>query len=169
MISGMILIFGAGNNMAIDNEYKQVVAAIMKSLNAKMHRIGGTIDADTRRMIIQEKIYDRGDFLHATGYEVVSAGNHITLKFGSNVSHAPFVLGGKVPSWTPVAPIKAWVERKNLSWVDKKTGNPLTVDAMAWMIVTKIRREGIKARNVFEEVFRKREAWIYQTLESLEG
>jgi len=155
--------------MSIADEYKQVVAAIMKALNTKMHQVGGTLDADARQMILQKKIYDRGDFLHATGYEVVRAGNHITLRFGSNVSHAPFVLGGKVPSATPLAPIKAWVERKNLSWVSKKTGNPLTVDAMAWMIITKIRRTGIEARNVFEEVFKNREAWIYQTLESIDA
>lgn len=153
--------------MAINDEYKQVVEAIMKSLDVNMNRIGGVLDSDARQLIIQRKMVDRGDFLHATGYEVVRTGNYITLRFGSNVSHAPFVLGGKIPSWTPLAPIKSWVERKGLSWVNNDTGKSMTVDQMAWAIIHNIRKEGIKARNVFEEVFRNREQWIYKTLEAV--
>ena len=76
----------------------------------------------------------------------------MTLRVGSNVKHEPFVLGGKVPSWTPIAPLKSWVERKGLSWTDKKSGKLLTVEQIAHMIQAKIKREGIAARNVFAQV-----------------
>ena len=44
--------------------------------------------------------------------------------FASKVFREPDLptLPGKVPSWTPIAPLIAWVERKHLSWTDKETG-----------------------------------------------
>ena len=56
------------------------------------------------------------------------------LRVGSNVKHEPFVLGGKVPSWTPIAPLIAWVELKHLSWTDKETGKLLTVAEIAYLV-----------------------------------
>ena len=101
-------------------------------------------------------------------YEVEVGSSSIALIVGSNVPHEPFVLGGKAPSWTPLEPLKAWVERKNLSWVDKKSGKALTIEQMAYMIRAKIKREGIPARNVFAEVIKNRESWIFQQLDSIE-
>ncbi len=83
-------------------------------------------------------------------------------------STRPFVLGGKVPSWTPIAPLIAWVERKHLSWTDKETGKALTIAEIAYLIRGKIKREGIAARNVFASVIANREQWIYQQLNDIE-
>ncbi len=77
-------------------------------------------------------------------------------------------LPGKVPSWTPIAPLIAWVERKHLSWTDKETGKALTVAEIAYLIRGKIKREGIAARNVFATVIANREQWIYQQLNDIE-
>jgi len=52
-------------------------------------------------------------------------------------------LPGKVPSWTPIAPLIGWVERKHLSWTDKETGKALTVAESAYLIRGKIKREAI--------------------------
>ncbi len=90
------------------------------------------------------------------------------LRVGSNVRHEPFVLGGKVPSWTPIAPLIAWVERKHLSWTDKEAGKLLTVAEIAYLIRGKIKLEGIAARNVFASVISNREQWIYQQLNDIE-
>jgi len=79
-----------------------------------------------------------------------------------------FRFGGKVPSWTPIAPLKSWVERKGISWTDKKSGKLLTVDQIAHMIQGKIKREGIAARNVFASVIANREQWIYEQLNDIE-
>lgn len=77
-------------------------------------------------------------------------------------------LPGKVPSWTPIAPLIAWVERKHLAWTDKETGKLLTVAEIAFLIGGKIKREGIAARNVFTQVVSNREQWIYQQLNDIE-
>ena len=92
----------------------------------------------------------------------------MVLRVGSNVKHEPFVLGGKVPSGTPIAPLLAWVERKHLSWTDKETGKALTVSQIAYLIRGKIKREGIAARNVFAQVVANREQWIYNQLNDIE-
>jgi len=42
------------------------------------------------------------------------------------------------------------------------------VDQIAHMIQTKIKREGIAARNVFAQVIANLEQWIYQQLNSIE-
>ena len=71
-------------------------------------------------------------------------------------------LPGKVPSWPPIAPLIAWVERKHISWSDKETGKALTVAEIAYLIRGKIKREGIAARNVFASIIANREQCIYQ-------
>lgn len=151
-----------------DEIMRSIYHAILDALESKLHLLGGVIDRDARREILKQKIYDKGDFYRNAGYVVTVQNDGMTLQVGSNVAHEPYVLGGKVPSWTPIAPLIAWVERKNLSWADKATGKALSAVQMAYMIRGKIRREGIPARNVYQEVINNREQWIYQQLNSIE-
>lgn len=146
---------------------RDIYQAIYAALESRVYLIGSMIDADARREIIAQ-IYDKGDFYDNAGYLVENQPGALVLRVGSNVRHEPFVLGGKVPSWTPIAPLKAWVERKGLAWTDKKSGKLLTIEQMAYMIRGKIKREGIPARNVYETVIKNREAWIYEQLDSIE-
>ena len=146
----------------------EIYRAIYTALESRLHLIGSVIDADSRKEILAQQIYDKGDFYGNTGYLVETQPSGMTLRVGSNVKHEPFVLGGKVPSWTPIAPLISWVERKHLSWTDKATGKLLTAQQIAYLIRGKIKREGIAARNVFAEVLSNREQWIYQQLSSIE-
>jgi len=146
----------------------EIYRAIYTALESRLHLIGSVIDADSRKEILAQQIYDKGDFYGNTGYLVETQPSGMTLRVGSNVKHEPFVLGGKVPSWTPIAPLISWVERKHLSWTDKATGKLLTAQQIAYLIRGKNKREGIAARNVFAEVLSNREQWIYQQLSSIE-
>ncbi len=152
----------------LDEIMVEVYRAIYSALESRLHLIGSVIDAESRKEILAEQIYDKGDFYGNTGYLLQTTDTAMILRVGSNVKHEPFVLGGKVPSWTPIAPLIAWVERKHLSWTDKETGKALTVAEIAYLIRGKIKREGIAARNVFAEVIANREQWIYQQLSSIE-
>jgi len=151
-----------------DELMREIYQAIYAALESRVYLIGSMIDADARREILAQKIYDKGDFYDNAGYLVENQPGALRLRVGSNVRHEPFVLGGKVPSWTPIAPLKSWVERKGLSWTDKKSGKLLTVEQIAHMIQAKIKREGIAARNVFAQIIANREQWIYQQLNSIE-
>jgi hypothetical protein len=146
----------------------EIYRAIYTALESRLHLIGSVVDAESRREILAQQIYDKGDFYGNTGYLVETSPSAMILRVGSNVKHEPFVLGGKVPSWTPIAPLIAWVERKHLSWTDKETGKALTVARIAYLIRGKIKREGIVARNVFAQVIANREQWIYQQLNDIE-
>ncbi len=146
----------------------EIYRAIYSALESRLHLIGSTIDADSRKEILAQQIYDKGDFYGNTGYLLQTTDTAMILRVGSNVKHEPFVLGGKVPSWTPIASLIAWVERKHLSWTDKETGKALTVAEIAYLIRGKIKREGIAARNVFASVIANREQWIYQQLNDIE-
>jgi hypothetical protein len=151
-----------------DELMREIYRAIYAALESRLHLIGSVIDAESRKEILAQQIYDKGDFYGNTGYVVETDDSGMTLRVGSNVKHEPFVLGGKVPSWTPIAPLIAWVERKHLSWTDKETGKALTVAEIAYLIRGKIKREGIAARNVFASVIANREQWIYQQLNDIE-
>jgi hypothetical protein len=140
------------NSNTIDAIMIEVYWAIYAALESRLHLIGSVIDAESRKEILAQQIYDKGDFYGNTGYLVETSPDAMILRVGSNVKHEPFILGGKVPSWTPIAPLKSWVERKGLSWIDKKSGKLLTVEQIAHMIQAKIKREGIAARNVFASV-----------------
>ncbi|MDP3114567.1 MAG: hypothetical protein Q8M98_07295 [Candidatus Cloacimonadaceae bacterium] len=146
----------------------EIYRAIYAALESRLHLIGSVIDADSRKEMLAQQIYDKGDFYGNTGYLVETQSSGMTLRIGSNVKHEPFVLGGKVPSWTPIAPLIGWVERKHLSWTDKETGILLTIAEIAYLIRGKIKREGTQARNVFAEVITNREQWIYQQFNSIE-
>jgi hypothetical protein len=145
-----------------------VYRAILTALDSRLHLIGSVLDGDARRLTLERGIYDKGDFHGNMGYVVTVEDDGVTLHVGSNVRHEPFVLGGKVPSWTPLAPLKAWVERKHLAWTDRETGKELTVTQMAYMIRGKIKREGIPERNIYEEILRNREQWILRQLNDIE-
>jgi len=151
-----------------DELMREIYLAIYAALESRLHLIGSVLDAESRKEILAQQIYDKGDFYGNTGYLVETSPSAMILRVGSNVRHEPFVLGGKVPSWTPIAPLIAWVERKHLSWTDKETGKLLTVAEIAYLIRGKIKREGIAARNVFAEVIANLEQWIYQQLSSIE-
>ena len=151
-----------------DELMREIYMAIYAALESRLHLIGSVIDAESRKEILAQQIYDKGDFYGNTGYLVETTDSAMILRVGSNVKHEPFVLGGKVPSWIPIAPLIAWVERKHLSWTDKETGKLLTVAEIAYLIRGKIKRQGIAARNVFAEVIANREQWIYQQLSSIE-
>ena len=151
----------------MDSEFKEIYRAIFRALESTFHKIGSVIDADARKLVIERHIEDKGDFRRNIGYAVVRAETSIDMKVGSNVGHAPYVLGGKVPSWTPLAPIVAWVERKGLSWVSKQTGKVMTVEQMAHSIIHKIKREGIKGRNIFAEIMKNRQKWIFDELDRI--
>ncbi len=146
----------------------EIYRAIYSALESRLHLIGSVLDAESRKEILSQQIYDKGDFYGNTGYLLQTTDTAMILRVGSNVRHEPCVLGGKVPSWTPIAPLLAWVERKHLSWTDKETGKALTVAEIAYLIRGKIKREGIAARNVFESVISNREQWIYQQLNDIE-
>jgi hypothetical protein len=152
----------------IEQTMLEIFRAIYAALESRLHLIGSVIDADARREILAQNIYDKGDFYANAGYLVRSTDTGMLLNVGSDVEHDPYVLGGKVPSWTPIAPLIAWVERKGLSWADKTTGKQLTVLQMAYMIRSKILREGIAPRNVYATIITNREQWIYQQINSIE-
>jgi len=152
----------------MSNIDKEILRAIFKAIESRLHRIGSVIEGEARRLILQQDIKDKGDFLQNTGYAVQFNNSSIDLVVGSNVPHEQYVLGGKVPSWAPIEPLKAWVERKGLAWVDKKTGKQLSIEQIAYMIQAKIKREGIPERNVFAEVIKNKQQWIFSQLDSIE-
>ena len=151
----------------MNSEFREIYRAIFRALEAKSHYIGSVIDAEARKLVIERQIEDKGDFRRNLGYAVVKTETSLDLKEGSNVSHAPYVLGGKVPSWTPLAPLKSWVERKGLSWVHKQTGKIMSVEDMARSIMFKIKREGIKGRNIFAEIMKNKQKWIFDELDRI--
>ena len=153
--------------MTTDTIDQAIYQAMYAALESRLHLIGSVITADANRETIAQNIRDKGDFYNALGYVLTPLKDGFTLNVGSNVAHEPYVLGGKVPSWTPIAPLISWVERKNLAWTDKD-GNKLSIETMAYMIRAKIKREGIAPRNIFETIIKNREAWIYSQLDSLE-
>ncbi len=110
------------NSNNLDEIMVEIYRAIFSALESRLHLIGSTIDSESRKEILAQQIYDKGDFYSNTGYLLQTTDTAMILRVGSNVKHEPFVLGGKVPSWTPIAPLIAWVERKHLSWTDKETG-----------------------------------------------
>ncbi|MDD2718798.1 MAG: hypothetical protein PHQ29_04815 [Candidatus Cloacimonetes bacterium] len=156
------------NSNNLDEIMVEDYRAIFSALESRLHLIGSVIDAESRKEILAQQIYDKGDFYGNTGYLLQTTDTAMILRVGSNVKHEPFILGGKVPSWTPIAPLIAWVERKHLSWTDKETGKALTIAEIAYLIRGKIKREGIAARNVFASVIANREQWIYQQLNDIE-
>ncbi len=150
----------------------EIYRAIFTAIKQRAHLIGNVIVGKTKQEILDQEIKDKGDFYRNTEYRVIENDDTVTLFVGSNVKHEPYVLGGKVPSWTPLKPLMAWVERKDLGWVHesgKKKGEKMTIEEMAYLIRGKIKREGIEERNVFAEVIKNQESWIHDQLNSIEA
>jgi len=129
-------------------------------------------------------IYDTGEFLNKLTHSVERRGDMIVCKIWSEAKdpdgkpYAHFVLGGKVPSWTPIKPLLAWVKRKKLGW-DKeeksgkgKKGNAADLEkrqlGIAYAIRAKIHKQGIKERNVFMEVTREEWEWLQEKIMNYE-
>jgi hypothetical protein len=128
------------NSNTLDEIMTEVYRAIYAALESRLHLIGSVIDAESRKEILAQQIYDKGDFYGNTGYLVETSPDAMILRVGSNARHEPFAItlnplqarssgnpicppSPKVPSWTPIAPLIAWVERKHLSWTDKRQGS----------------------------------------------
>ncbi len=155
----------------MDDLMNEIYRAIHASVIQRAHLIGNVLVAKSKQKILDDGIMDKGDFYRNAEYRVIRKGNEINLHVGSNVAHEPYVLGGKVPSWTPLEPLKSWIERKDLGWKHesgKHKGEDMTIEEMAYLIRGKIKREGIEERNVFAEVIKNAQEWIFDQLDSIE-
>jgi len=70
----------------------QIYRAIYAALESRLHLIGSVIDADSRKEILTQQIYDKGDFYGNTGYVVETNDSGMTLRVCSNVKHEPFAI-----------------------------------------------------------------------------
>ncbi|MDD3535171.1 MAG: hypothetical protein PHC50_03380 [Candidatus Cloacimonetes bacterium] len=147
--------------------FEQIYESLLRVLESRVYLIGSVIARDAARLAEKEGIRDLGDYIDSFHYIVSPLPDGFLLHVGSHVHHAPFIEGGKVPSWTPLAPLIAWVERKQLAWTDKKSGKLLSVVQMACLIRAKIKREGIPARDVFKATIDDLDAWITQQIDSI--
>lgn len=148
--------------MSVQMVYQEIVSKYMRKMEMLGERLEGKI-AEKIAHYEPTPIYDTGEFYRKLTHSVKHECDTITLRLWSNAPHSKYVLGGKVPSWTPIAPLKTWVERKGLSWLDSR-GKEMTTEQMAFLIQRKIRRYGIKERNVLAEVFKENEGWIRAAL-----
>ena len=72
----------------------------------------------------------------------------VTLLFGSNAKHAPFVHFGTAPHWPPPEPI--------LRWVEKKINPPLEeIEEIAFLVARKIANEGTEEFPFIDEALDK--------------
>lgn len=126
----------------------ELLAAAKNAVESRMEAIGAVIDGEARRIAIADKIRDTGAYQDNIGHAVKWYGRTCVCHVGSNVKYEQYIEAGKVPSWTPIAPLEAWVARKGLSWT-ADSGKPLTKKQMAYLIRGKIKREGVPAKNVF--------------------
>ena len=70
----------------------EIYRAIYAALESRLHLIGSTIDADSRKEILAQQIYDKGDFYGNTGYLLQTTDTAMILRVGSNVKHEPFAI-----------------------------------------------------------------------------
>ena len=144
---------------------------IIEMLKIRLEDIGNTLEAKITNKIKNYEPYpitNTGQFQQSIFTNVREDKDGLILEIGSSVPYAKYILGGKAPSWTPLAPLEAWVDRKKLNWTDK-SGNKLSTKQMAWMIRRKIKREGIKEKNVFQDVVKNEINWIEQQLNQFFG
>jgi hypothetical protein len=64
----------------------EIYRAIYAALESRLHLIGSVIDADSRKEILTQQIYDKGDFYGNTGYVVEPDDSGMTLRVVSNVT-----------------------------------------------------------------------------------
>jgi len=75
-----------------DELMREIYLAIYAALESRLHLIGSVIDADSRKEILAQQIYDKGDFYGNTGYLVETSPDAMILRVGSNVKHEPFAI-----------------------------------------------------------------------------
>ena len=141
--------------------------AIRKALRKRLDEIGIVLSDLAHKKAEQQGIRASGKFSDQMQHILVDEQTQMVLFVGSNVEYAPYVLGGKVPSFTPLKPLKEWIEMKKIQWVDNN-GKDLSVEQMAFMISAKHSKEGIPERNVLAEVITENKNWIFNKLQSLE-
>lgn len=147
--------------MKIKEINEEIRQAVINSFILKLEKIGTFLEGKIAEEIARIPIYDKGDFANKLTYNVRPTKSTITLKIFSESKHAKYVLGGKVPSWTPKAPLVSWVKRKiskSPSFARKfstKSGELMPIDSIVYLIRSKIRREGIKERNVIQDTVKK--------------
>ena len=76
----------------LDEIMVEVYRAIYSALESRLHLIGSVIDAESRKEILAQQIYDKGDFYGNTGYLVETSPDAMILRVGSNVKHEPFAI-----------------------------------------------------------------------------
>jgi len=80
------------NSNTLDEIMTEVYRAIYAALESRLHLIGSVIDAESRKEILAQQIYDKGDFYGNTGYLVETSPDAMILRVGSNVKHEPFAI-----------------------------------------------------------------------------
>ena len=70
----------------------EIYLAIYAALESRLHLIGSVIDAESRKEILAQQIYDKGDFYGNTGYLLQTTDTAMILRVGSNVKHEPFAI-----------------------------------------------------------------------------
>ena len=160
------------NSLDLNDLWNEVKEKIMHRLEI----IAETLEGKIAHKISNYKpypIYDTGEFLNKLTHGVTEEDNEIVVRIWSDAKspkgekYAKFILGGRVPSDTPLKPLVAWVERKKLNWTDK-SGKKMTAMQMAYLIRNKIRRVGVKERNVFQEVLNDEISWIESQLNKIQ-
>ena len=160
------------DSLNINELWEEVKADVMQRLEI----IAETIEGKIAHKISNYKpypIYDTGEFLNKLTHGVTEEDDEIVVRIWSDAKspsgekYAKFILGGRVPSDTPLKPLVAWVERKKLNWTDK-SGKKMTAMQMAYLIRNKIRRVGVKERNVFQEVLNEEISWIESQLNKIQ-
>ena len=76
----------------LDEIMVEVYRAIYSALESRLHLIGSVIDAESRKEILAQQIYDKGDFYGNTGYLFQTTDTDMILRVGSNVRHEPFAI-----------------------------------------------------------------------------
>lgn len=146
---------------------KKMLDFVTQAYMLRLNEIGVAIRDYSVLEAQRKKIRAKGDFIRNMDHEVVQEGNYLGLKLGSNVEHAQYVLGGKVPSWTPLEPLIEWVKTRRIVWYDEND-KKMKPKQMAYLIRGKIKREGIQERNIPAQIIEKRKTWIEKQLNSVE-
>ena len=146
---------------------KSMLSFVTQAYMLRLDKIGLVLQGQMKKEARQQKIWAKGDFVRNMDYEVVQEGNYLGLKLGSNVEHAQYVLGGKIPSWTPIDPIIEWIKTRRIVWYDNND-KKMKPKQMAFLISRKHSRVGIPERNIPAEVIEKRRNWIDKQLNSVE-
>lgn len=80
------------SSSTLDEIMVEVYRAIYAALESRLHLIGSVIDAESRKEILAQQIYDKGDFYGNTDYLVETSPDAMILRVGSNVKHEPFAI-----------------------------------------------------------------------------